>query len=70
MKYCKHCGHSSYNVYDEWGFPICPHCGGEDLIDFEEDECIYEALVESNITTNTIADIADNLPPMNIGQKN
>ncbi len=68
MKYCKHCGHSSMDVYDEWGFAICPHCGGEDLINLEEEECIDMQNQENKKQiTNSIACIVDNLPTMNNG---
>jgi len=45
MQHCKTCGHASGTnstfIYDEWEFLICPNCGGEDIIDFEEEEKEY-----------------------------
>ena len=78
MLHCKHCGHFSTEDQfptDQWGYIICPKCGGEDLINLEEEQCKVETYLNAELATvsytkktlNTIADIADNLPTIKNG---
>ena len=41
--FCKHCGHSSKEVFaeDQWGFLVCPVCEGDEVISYDDID-IYE----------------------------
>tara|TARA_B100000131_G_scaffold279617_1_gene284904 strand:- start:4917 stop:5096 length:180 start_codon:yes stop_codon:yes gene_type:complete len=50
MLHCKHCGFFSTEEHflkDQWEYTICPKCGGEDIIEFEE-QCKIEMINKNN----------------------